>query len=864
MIPRLLRRLGDLPIRYKFLLPTAAVFALLLTLAGGVTYSLVRQSLERNIERELQNSTTAIRNLVQTAVTGSIRNYLRAVADRNVEVVEHLYGRYRAGALTEEQARRRAEELILAQTIGQTGYVCCLDSRGVVVVHPERELLQRNLSEQRFVRELMERRRGYQEYQWRNPGEDTPQAKAMYMAYFAPWDWIVTVVAYRSEFVQLVNVDDFRDSILSLKFGASGYAFVADAEGRAIIHPKMQGADLTSGPDGPTGIYQAMRSRQSGRVRYAWQNPGEPRARQKLVIFDHIPELDWIVASSSYLDEAYAPLDRVRDWFAATFAVSLLLALPLAFRISASITRPLRQLTEGLARGTDGGFAQRMPVRSDDEVGRLAAFFNRFMEQLAVYSSDLESEVAERRQVEAALRESEERYRSVMEAAPDPVAVYDMEGRVIYLNPAFTTAFGWSLQECRGRRLDHFVPAACWPETREGIRRILAGQTLSGIRTQRRTRSGDVRDISISGAPFRGSDGELAGSVMILREVTEKVRAERALALSEEMFSKAFRLSPSGVAIVTLGDRTLLNVNEAFLALAGRTREEARGRTLSDLGLFTRPADIDTLLQRLDREGLLRDHEVEFQTPGGDRRLGRVSAERIEEWDEPCMLATVEDITDARRLEREVIDSGDRERRRIGRGLHDDLAPHLIGIEVLGGVLEKRLAGNTPEAAASAAQIRGLIADAIEKTRALARGLGTVHLSAAGLGLALQELAADTERIYGVACRFRGAEEVVVEADAVATQLFYVAREAVHNAVKHAAAGCIEIELDAPAGGLALRVRDDGVGLAAPSAKDGMGLRIMAFRARMIDAALALDSAPGAGTAWTLTRPRGAPTEETP
>jgi signal transduction histidine kinase len=233
--------------------------------------------------------------------------------------------------------------------------------------------------------------------------------------------------------------------------------------------------------------------------------------------------------------------------------------------------------------------------------------------------------------------------------------------------------------------------------------------------------------------------------------------------------------------------------------------------------------------------------------------LVSVSAEIIEIWDEPCMLATMEDVTEWRRLQREIIEAGDRERRKIGEELHDDLGPHLIGIEVLGKVLKRKLEEKELEEAAAAEMIKNLVAQAIQKTRALARGLCPVHLADNGLEFALQELAENTETIFGIPCVFEAEEPVPVADNAVATEVFYIAREAVHNAVKHARAKAITVDLGKSDGSLVLRIRDDGQGIAAPPDGAGMGLRIMAFRASMIGALLRVDGSEGRGTTVTLT-----------
>ena len=80
-----------------------------------------------------------------------------------------------------------------------------------------------------------------------------------------------------------------------------------------------------------------------GEMIYPWQNPGDSTAREKLVIFNFIPELGWIVASSSYLDEFYQPLKTVKGLMLAGVFLSLFICLPITLRISSSITSPRQE-----------------------------------------------------------------------------------------------------------------------------------------------------------------------------------------------------------------------------------------------------------------------------------------------------------------------------------------------------------------------------------------------------------------------------------------------------------------------------------------------------------------------------------------
>jgi len=716
------RPLYHLPIRYKLLLSYSAVIILAVMLGSTVIYSLVRQTIEANIESELSNSTETILNMVRTSVTVSIKNHLRAVAERNREIADHLYNSYLKGELSEDEAKKRVVSILLSQRIGQTGYIYCINSLGDVVVHPKRALHLVNVLDYEFVREQTIRKEGYIEYEWKNPDESTYRPKALYMTYFAPWDWIISVSSYREEFSSLVNVADFQDSILGLRFGKTGYSYVIDSKGSLVVHPKLQGENLLNATDAQWRFVQDICGRRSGKIVYNWKNPDEEAPRAKLVIFNFIPELDWIVASSSYLDEFYAPLKTLRNIVLVTVVASLLLALPITLHISRSITNPLKELMGRFASGATGDFTARVDRSSKDELGQLASYFNTFMARLDEYGKSLQGEILERKQAEQALRRS------------------------------------------------------------------------------------------------------------------------------EEMFSKAFRSSPNGICIATLQDGRFIDANEGLLSLTGYGREELVGRTLAELGLFPVRSEVRGLLDSLVAQGSLRGLEIELLTRSKQARTGMVSAEVIELDQESCMLLNIEDVTDSRVLEREIMDVADKERQKLGQDLHDDLCPHLIGIEVLSKVLGKKLREKSLDEADDAEKIRRLMDDAIDKTRGLARGLCPVYLVADGLESALKELAVSVQAVFGVACHFHCRYPVLVHDNAVATNLFRIAQEAAHNAARHGRATLIELDLSLENGRITLKVKDDGCGIPQNGPTKGMGLHIMSYRARMIGAALDLKRCAEKGT----------------
>ena len=711
--------LSSLQIRYKFLISFALIFFLSMFLCNLFIYVYVRNNIEDRIESELTNTTAMIYNMVNTSVNVSIKNHLRAVAEKNLDILTDLYQRALAGTISREEARQRATEVILSQTIGTSGYLYCLNSHGDVTVHPKSELIGTNVAEHAFVRQMMEKKQGYLEYEWKNPEEKNIRPKALYMAHFEPWDWIIAASAYRSEFRRLVNVQDFRQSILSLKFGQSGYAFVIDRDGQAIIHPALQNINIFQTPELPNQYLKDMMQRKKGRSVYYWKNPEETRARKKLVMFNYIPEYQWIVASSSYLDELYQPLKTIRNVFLGISLLFFSIMLTVTFGISRTITTPLRQLMARFSTATAGDYSTRMRNRSGDEVGQLARYFNRFMDQLETTHQELKDEVRVRRMAEQARNESRMRYYLLMEAAPDPIVNYDMKGRVIYINPAFARVFGWSLEECKGRKMNHFVPEACWPETKTMIHQVRVGQGIFNVETRRLTKDGWVVDVSISGASALDAQGKLTGSIIILR-----------------------------------------------------------------------------------------------------------------------------DITRSKNLEKQVMQAGERERMNIGQELHDDLCPHLIGISGLTAVIQKDLKSRHDPAADLAQKMGVLMEDAVEKTRQLARGLCPVHLVSHGFQSALEEIADQFAYYPGIRFACRMDEGVDILEESCAIHLYHIAREAVNNAVKHSNCDHIEISLtrDAADGLIHLQVTDNGTGIDPEPSGRGIGLQIMAYRAKIIDAQFNIDT----------------------
>ncbi|WP_018123653.1 bifunctional diguanylate cyclase/phosphodiesterase [Desulfovibrio oxyclinae] len=592
-ITRLLRTVR---IRTRLLLGFTVLLTAALLATAFTVNTFVSRVITKDIDQELRNTNRTLVSMMEAAVDVSVRNHLRAVAESNRQVVKGLHQRQLDGEFTPEEARARARKILLSQNIGQTGYLYCLNSSGRTVVHPHEEVEHSDTSDYSFVRHLMQVRRGYIEYDWRNPDDLRPMQKAVYAEYFAPWDWIIAASAYRHEFSDLITADDFRDTFESLHFGESGYAFVVDRNGDVLLHPdglqNIAGLTDERGQD----IGSSILNERNGIIRYWWKGGPNGEVREKFAMFKHMPEMGWIVASTGYVDEVYAPLREVRILTYGICGVTLVLVLSLCLAVAASITDPLDELTEAVQHAENGDYSVRSNDTHSDEIGNLARSYNRFMEALVLSVSKLEAET-EYRKFEAFQRHL---FEEVFENALEGICITDPDGSIIAVNPAFTTITGYAEEAVLGHnpsvlksdRHDEGFYADMWQKIQ--VKGHWAGEIWN------RRKSGEVYPELLSISAIYDSEGNVRHYVSVFHDMTDIKRKE------EQLYMQAYHDALTG-----LPNRELL-LDRLVMALRHARREESGvGLLFIDLDNFKNINDSlghsvgDVLLQQAGQRAKL-------------------------------------------------------------------------------------------------------------------------------------------------------------------------------------------------------------------------------------------------------------------
>ena len=210
------------------------------------------------------------------------------------------------------------------------------------------------------------------------------------------------------------------------------------------------------------------------------------------------------------------------------------------------------------------------------------------------------------------------------------------------------------------------------------------------------------------------------------------------------------------------------------------------------------------------------------------------------------------EMADRQRLERQVLESVEREQERIGQDLHDGLCQLLAGIKFKAASLRTQLEQQGLGQVDQTRDIENLVNEAIRQGYGLARGLNPVKLAGHGLALALKDLAASVTAAFGVDCACEFGAPAAIGDQTIAHHLYRIAQEAIHNAIKHGRAKAITVTLRGPEGHVILTIQDDGLGLPSHAGlRTGMGLKNMEARARMIGASLQIRARESSGTEVT-------------
>ncbi|QPD06336.1 MAG: hypothetical protein Nkreftii_004110 [Candidatus Nitrospira kreftii] len=263
-------------------------------------------------------------------------------------------------------------------------------------------------------------------------------------------------------------------------------------------------------------------------------------------------------------------------------------------------------------------------------------------------------DITDRKRMEEAVRESEDRYRTLVELSPSGVFVF-CEGRTVYVNHRGAILMGANdPQEILERSMFEFIHPDFHHEVRENVKCLLVGRA-SVHSAERIYLKKDGTPIPVHVEIARITWNGTPAIIGLVSDITDRKQAEEALRASEERFARVFRASPHPIVISEMETGRLVDVNDAAYQLLGYSREEIEGyATLLEMGIWCSVEEWTGFVDVLKRQGSVRNMEVKLRSKSGEIRQILLSSERVELNGKQCSVTVGNDITDRKRAEDEL------------------------------------------------------------------------------------------------------------------------------------------------------------------------------------------------------------------
>lgn len=281
-----------------------------------------------------------------------------------------------------------------------------------------------------------------------------------------------------------------------------------------------------------------------------------------------------------------------------------------------------------------------------DISAQVAQFGDRFLYVVAIRN------IEKQKEVERALRQSEEKFAGAFHASPDLITISAWpSGRLIDVNEAFERLTGYTRDEVLGKVISEINLYKDIDE-RERIFNFRTDKQVRNLEFMARRKNGELFPASLS-YEFIQLGGETC-AIATVRDLTEQKAAEQALRFSEEKFAKAFHATPDSISITDMRTNQLIALNRGFEQVFGYTREEALEKSGQELGLYAYPEDRDRMLTLMRKQGYVRNLELTGRRKSGELITALVSVEPFTVADEQFFVTIVRDITEQRKAEEEL------------------------------------------------------------------------------------------------------------------------------------------------------------------------------------------------------------------
>jgi len=403
------------------------------------------------------------------------------------------------------------------------------------------------------------------------------------------------------------------------------YVFMSSYGGVMLVQPFEPEKELTNqwNLQDKKGLYiirelvRAAKTHPQGSfVRYDYHLPGVHTSQEKLAYVVGLPELECYIGTGMYmarsLQEQRDILAKARYAFLGLFTAML---IPISVSIMVIWNRNRRLLTE----------------------------------------------IRTRRKAEENLRDNEAKYRSIFENIGKGIFQTAPDGLLLSANPALARICGYDSPDQmleKGLRMSHHY---AHPADRDALLRLINEKgSVENHEVQMKQTDGSVIWVAIGSRAVKDEQGNVLYYEGTVEDIDARKRAQEKLRISEEKFAKVFIMAPEMIGISRLEDGRIADVNLGFEDITGWKRDEAVGRTSSDIHFWANPEDRARMVEDLKAGREIHQREIIFRRKDGSSRIGLYSARQILIDDEPSLIFVMQDVTQRKETQKALEEKEER------------------------------------------------------------------------------------------------------------------------------------------------------------------------------------------------------------